>query len=191
MIDRDEVDVLRRDVQMLKDINAIQSLKYRYLECIDTGNVAELRTLLHDDLTTDFRGGHFHLTMSGADDFVTFLERTLHTRFIAIHLAHHPQIHIDSDTEAHGTWYLWDDDRDLQTGARIYGTAIYEDRYEKVAGRWLIRHTGYSRVFHANEALSEMEVTVHVLAEHGYEYRADETPVPLGVKVDTRTSLEE
>ncbi|NWK94439.1 nuclear transport factor 2 family protein [Sphingobium lactosutens] len=181
MINEDEFEQLKKDVRVLKDIEAIRELKYRYLNCVDTGDMAGLRALLHDDLTTDFAGGHFEVELRGADRFIEFIGKTLHSRFIAIHLGHHPRIDIIGEHEALGSWYLWDDDMDLTTATRIFGTALYEDRYVRVDGRWLIRHTGYRRVFHAHERLGPMDVTVHMLSQTGYRHSPESIPVPLGL----------
>ncbi|MGE0775385.1 MAG: nuclear transport factor 2 family protein, partial [Sphingomonadaceae bacterium] len=78
MTDQAAIAQLMKDVQQLKDINEIQKLKYAYFRCVDTANLTELRTLLHDDVTNDLVGGDYSVSIKGADEFVDFIRAQLH-----------------------------------------------------------------------------------------------------------------
>jgi bile-acid 7alpha-dehydratase len=156
---------LHAAVQRLTDARAIEALKYRYFRAIDTGDFDLMRSLLHDDLETDLKGGTYHVATKGADAFIAVLRQMLHPQVVALHQGHHPEIEVHTPNQASGRWYLWDDFRDLAAGTRFYGSAIYEDEYLKVGDRWRLRRTSYRRVFEVYETNAERpNLTVHLMA---------------------------
>lgn len=176
-VSRAEFENLQTAVRRLEDIRAIETLKYRYFRCIDTANLTELRELLHPELETDLRGGDYSVALNGADRFIDFIRAALHSRIVALHQGHHPEIDLLSETEARGRWYLWDDFRDLAAGTRMYGSAIYDDRYVKENGRWLIRETGYVRVFEAVEEVpNPPRLAAHMLGISGRRHAEGNIP---------------
>lgn len=178
MTDENTMTQLLRDVQILKDINEIQKLKHSYFRCIDTANMTELRTLLHDEVTNELVGGDYSVTIAGADEFVEFIRSALHSKIVALHQGHHPEIEILSETEATGRWYLWDVFIDLAANTQMYGTAFYQDRYVKQNGRWLIRHNAYKRVFEVAEPLNgPLNLRSHLLGETGFKHPEGTAPV--------------
>ena len=68
-------------------------------------------------------------------------------KIVSMHHAHHPEIELIDSSNAHGMWYLEDIVIFTEENMVIRGAAFYDDRYVKVGGRWLIRHTGYVRTF--------------------------------------------
>jgi hypothetical protein len=60
---------------------------------------------------------------------------------------HHPEIELTSETTARGTWALEDTVIEKGAGWELRGAAFYADEYVKRGGSWLIRHTGYTRIF--------------------------------------------
>ena len=50
------IEELRRDIQMLMDIEAIKQVKHAYFRCIDTANWGEIGDYFHDDVTVHFIG---------------------------------------------------------------------------------------------------------------------------------------
>ena len=81
MTDQAAIAQLMKDVQQLKDIHEIQKLKYAYFRCVDTGNLTEMRTLLHDDVTNDLVGGDYSVTIQGADAFIDFIRTQVHSKY--------------------------------------------------------------------------------------------------------------
>jgi SnoaL-like domain len=164
------IEELRRDIQRLMDMEAIRQLKYAYFRCVDTANLEELATLLHDDVSVHFKGGSYEWNFQGKQEYVDNIAMAFSTQAVGQHNAHHPEIQILSETEATALWYLEDNMWILNHKAKTYGTAIYWDRYLKVDGRWLIKDTRYERVYEINEMLAEAPgLSSHYLGAHGGE----------------------
>lgn len=166
------IEELRRDIQRLMDMEAIKQLKYAYFRCVDTANLEELATLLHEDVSVNFIGGTYQWKLKGRQDYVDNIGMAFSREAVGQHNAHHPEIQMLSDTQATAMWYLADNMWVLNHNARTYGTAIYWDRYLKVEGRWLIKDTSYERVYEINETLDDRpRLSSHYLAAHGGEPR--------------------
>ncbi len=57
---------------------------------------------------------------------------------------------------------------------RTEGTALYQDRYLKVDGRWVIKHQSYERIFERVERIvAAPNLTVNRLAVLGRKLPAD------------------
>ena len=167
---RGGIEELRRDIQRLMDLEAIRQLKYAYFRCVDTANLEELATLLHDDLTVNYVGGSYEWNFDNKQDFVANIGMAFSKAAVGQHNAHHPEIQMLSDTEATALWYLADTMWILNHKARTSGTALYRDRYLKVNGQWLIKDTHYQRVYEINEQLEASPVlSSHYLGVHGGE----------------------
>jgi len=165
-----DVDALRKDIQLLMDIEAIKQLKHAYFRCIDTANLEELGTLFHEDVTVHFIGGTYEWQVQGRKDYLHNIGYSFNKESIGHHNGHQPEIQILSETEATGIWYLADHMWILNHNAKTYGTAIYWDRYEKVDGHWLIRETRYERLYEINEQMTERPaLSSHYLGVHGTE----------------------
>ena len=137
----------------LDEIEAIRRLKYAYFRLLDTKRFTELGALLTEDVTTAYQSGE--LRQNGRDAVVDFLETSLgDTGIVTQHNGHHPEITLVSDTEATGTWYLEDRVMVPEHDFDLRGTALYADRYVKMAGAWRIAHTGYERVYEERRRLS-------------------------------------
>jgi pterin-4a-carbinolamine dehydratase len=130
----------------LLDIEAIKQLKHAYFRLLDLKEFEALGTLFADDATTSYESGKF--SHSGRDEAISFLSKSLgDPSIVHEHLGHHPEITLTSDTTAVGTWYLHDRVMVPSVDFELGGTAIYTDEYVKADGVWLIRHTGYVRVY--------------------------------------------
>lgn len=166
------IEDLRKDIQRLMDMEAIKQLKYAYFRCVDTANLEELATLLHEDVSVNFIGGSYEWKLQGRQDYVDNIDMAFSREAVGQHNAHHPEIQMLSDTQATAIWYLADSMWVLNHNARTYGTAIYWDRYLKVEGRWLIKDTNYERVYEINETLDGRPgLSSHYLGAHGGEPR--------------------
>jgi hypothetical protein len=132
--------------KQLLDIEAIKHLKHAYFRLLDLKEFDALGALFADDATTSYESGKFSHT--GRNEAISFLSSSLGDRsIIHEHLGHHPEITLTSDTTAAGKWYLHDRVMIPSVDFELGGTAIYTDEYVKVDGAWLIRHTGYVRVY--------------------------------------------
>lgn len=152
----------------LEDIELIKRLKYAYCRCIDTANIAELRTLFTEDASVTYVGGSYRFEVQGRDAIIDALENAFHAEAVAMHHVNHPEIDVLSPTEAKGTWYLQDIFLNLRSKTSTVGTALYRDTYVKRDGRWLIQHASYERVYEIVTPMTEMpNLTTHYLASHG------------------------
>jgi hypothetical protein len=166
------IEELRRDIQMLMDIEAIRQLKHAYFRCIDTANFAELAELFHDEVTVHFVGGSYEWKLAGKQAYLASITQAFHRQSIGHHNGHHPEIQILGDTEATGIWYLNDHMWQLDSGFYTRGTALYWDRYLKVDGRWLIKDTRYRRIYEINARVESPKPDYHYLGLHGTQRQA-------------------
>jgi bile-acid 7alpha-dehydratase len=139
---------LEARIQSLEDIEAIKRLKYKYLRCLDTKQWDEMATTFAPDATTAYADGE--LKFSGRDAIMEFLKGSAMagpTGLIGVHQVHHPEIELTSPITATGTWALYNYllHKTENTGLRI--CAFYHDEYIKIDGQWLIKSTGYQRIF--------------------------------------------
>lgn len=132
------------DLNTLADLREIEELKYRYLRCVDLKLWDDLGQCFTDDATASYAGGN--LEFQGRDAILEFLSGALSTQLTS-HKCHHPEIDFVAPDRARGVWALEDVVIDPKAGYTIRGAAYYTDDYVKVDGRWLIRHTGYKRVY--------------------------------------------
>lgn len=132
--------------EQLAAVAEIEQLKHAYFRLLDLKQFDELGQLLTDDATAAYEDGRS--SFEGRDAIVAFLAGALSdTGIVTQHHGHHPEITLTSETTATGTWYLFDRVVVPAHDVEIGGTAFYDDRYVRRDGRWLIRHTGYRRVF--------------------------------------------
>ena len=129
-------------VQMLEDIEAIRSLKARYLSCCDRKDPAGMRACFVD--------GAMHIdygvvgTFTTADALVElFRQIGCHDYMVEMHHGVNPQIEILDAARARGTWslhYFLINTRD-RTLTQLAG--YYEDAYAKVGAAWKITSTRF------------------------------------------------
>ncbi len=161
---------LRRALQLLLDIEAIKQLKHAYFRCIDTANMQELAELIHDDVQVHLVGGTYEWKLEGKAQYLESIGKAFHRRAIGHHNGHQPEIRILSESEATGVWYLADQMWILDAEFLTAGTALYWDRYQKVAGHWKIRETRYERLYEINTKLEKNPpLAAHYLGTHGNE----------------------
>jgi hypothetical protein len=128
------------------DIEDIKRLKYAYLRFLDTKRWEDLAATFTEDATSAYDSGKFSFT--GRAAIMEFLRGALgDPKIVSMHQAHHPEIELVDSANARGVWYLQDLVIFTEANLVLQGAAFYEDHYVKVGGRWLIRHTGYTRTF--------------------------------------------
>lgn len=134
-------------------LEAIRQLKYRYFRSLDCNDWDLFASCLTVDCTGAYADGK--LAFDGRDAIVAFMRENMSgADFLSMHHGHHPEIVLDDADHAHGTWYLEDTIINLSRRTRLYGAAIYEDRYRREDGAWRIAHTGYRRTFEFVEPLA-------------------------------------
>jgi bile-acid 7alpha-dehydratase len=163
-----ELAQLKRDVQILKDTEAVKKVKHAYFRCIDTANLDELRGLLHPKVHAKLVGGTYSIEFNDREDYIEMVANSFNSEFAGMHHGHHPEIEILSETEAIGRWYLQDIAMDFRRKVKTTGSSIYDDKYQKIDGKWVIVDTHYYRVYECVEDMPERPpLTAHYLAEHG------------------------
>jgi uncharacterized protein (TIGR02246 family) len=127
----------------MDDVEAIKQLKARYFRTMDTKDWAGMRQVFTDDVvmdTTESGGG----IVTGADEFVSFLQATLDGA-ITVHHGHMPEIEVTSPTTARGVWAL-QDTIIWPGGTRLIGSGHYHETYEKADGEWRIATSTLTRL---------------------------------------------
>ncbi len=126
-------------------IEAIKTLKYRYLRAVDTHDWELMRSTLSDDCVARYDGGKY--SFDGGDGVVAGIKSFMDSPDVVTqHNCHHPEIEVISDTEARAKWYLQDLVFNLKENWMLFGTAIYDDEYRKEDGQWKKCSTRYERI---------------------------------------------
>jgi uncharacterized protein (TIGR02246 family) len=134
---------MSESVNRLEDVEAIKQLKARYFRTMDTKDWAAMRQVFTDDVHMDTveAGGN---DVTGADEFLTFLEPTLQ-ECVTVHQGHMPEIEVTSPTTAQGIWALQDLIR-WPDGTEMVGYGHYHETYEKIDGQWRIKSSKLTRL---------------------------------------------
>ena len=134
-------------LQRLLDIEAIKTLKHRYIRCMTHSLWDELEDLLTPDIEASYSDGKY--SFSGRDSLMAFL-RGAHdaatTQVLGFWHVTMPEIELFGADEAQGLWAMYHfylDKRDMQ---QLEMFAYYRDTYRRNDGRWRIARTGYARV---------------------------------------------
>jgi hypothetical protein len=127
----------------MDDVEAIKQLKARYFRTMDTKDWRGMRGVFADDVVVDTTasGGD---VVTGADDFIAFLQRTLGDT-VTVHHGHMPEIQLTSATTATGIWAL-QDVIVWPNGSRLQGYGHYHETYELIAGEWQIKSSTLTRL---------------------------------------------
>lgn len=144
-------------LQRLLDIEAIRTLKHRYIRCMTQSRWSELEDLLTPDVQTSYSDGKY--CFSGRDELLQFLR--------ASHDAgqHHilgywhvtmPEIDFQAADEATGIWAMYHFFVDKGARRQLEMFAYYEDAYRRDNDRWRIARTGYRRVMEQTFVRSEL-----------------------------------
>ncbi len=145
----ERLEALEKEVQQLKDVQAIKELKSKYFRALDTKNWDELETTMTPNISTAYSNGK--LVFHGPKEITNYFKESMPDTEIPLHQGHNPVVWFESDTVAYGKWYLQDNlifaEGNPYCGTQIQGSAIYTDKYVKVDGQWLIEDTGYLRVY--------------------------------------------
>ena len=131
------------------DHEAIKSLKYAYLRCLDLKRWDEFAELFVPEATGAYAG----LDLASRDEIVAYMRENLPRDRVTLHQAHHPEITVDGDT-AVATWYLHDKVFVPEFDVAIEGAAFYRDRCVRTAEGWRLSHVGYERTFEATWQMS-------------------------------------
>ncbi|MCY1272178.1 Bile acid 7-alpha dehydratase [compost metagenome] len=138
----------------LQAIELIKQLKARYFRAIDTCNLELLQDMLTEDITLAFKSPAYEFHVKGMDAALEFYRTSFTRTRLATHNGHTPEIEVDGD-QARALWYLSYVFINLEENTHMHGSAIYQDRYVKRKGRWMIAETGYETMLETIQPLSE------------------------------------
>ena len=134
-----DVNELAKRIQVLEDIDAIKNLKAEYADaCDDMYNPERMRDLFTEDAVWDGEKEGFGKYV-GLDEVCGFFAGAKDSLKFGVHYFLQPRIKILSETEAEGTFYLW------QTSTMVSGKDILlsgkeYDKYRKENGVWKMSH---------------------------------------------------
>ena len=148
----------------LYEIEQIKKLKHRYFRSLDTNEWALMADCLTENCEADYDSGKYRY--SGRQAILDFFSKFMDgPKFLSLHHGHHPEIELQSDTEATGTWYLQDLVINLHDNTTLRGAGIYRDHYLKQDGAWKIHSTGYKRTYEEIEQRSDaVKITNNMFA---------------------------
>ena len=147
----ERLEALEKELQRMKDVQAITALKSRYFRALDTKDWPALEECLSPTISTSYSNGK--LVFHGPKEVTAYFDQSMPKTEITLHQGHNPEITFDPEDEnvAYGKWYLQDllifAKGNEYEGLQIEGSAIYTDKYVKVDGKWLIQETGYLRIY--------------------------------------------
>ena len=102
----ERLEALEKEVQRLKDVQAIKELKSKYFRALDTKNWDELETTMTPNISTAYSNGK--LVFHGPKEITNYFKESMPHTEITLHQGHNPVIWFESDTVAYGKWYLQD-----------------------------------------------------------------------------------
>lgn len=130
----------------LVEIELIKQLKYKYLRLLDQHDFDAMRDVLTEDCAARYADGRY--SFDGVEAIIGFLKESMGAEtFLSSHACHHPEITLNGDGTASGTWKLEDRVIIGDVDMELHGAAFYHDEYVKSAAGWRISATGYRRVF--------------------------------------------
>ena len=134
----------------LIEIEAIKRLKYRYVRLLDTKQWDEMETLFVPHATASYSDGKY--AFDSRDAIMAFFRDSMgSTNMLTSHKVHQPEIELLTFSTARATWALDDVVVHLDYNITIRGAAFYSDEYVRMDGEWLIKHTGYERIYEEME----------------------------------------
>lgn len=156
--------------ETLLELEAIKRLKYKYWRTLDTKQWDDFASTFIPEATADYGP---KLVFTGRDAIVDFMRTAMGPELISMHHGHHPEIELlgdsaDGTQRATGVWYLHDQVFVPQHQFALAGAALYDDRYIKIDGEWLIEHTGYTRTFDMTWSLTDTP-SLNFTTSHGTE----------------------
>ena len=134
-----DVNELAKRVLALEYIEAIKQLKAEYADaCDDMYNPARMRDLFTEDAVWDGEKEGFG-KHEGLDAVCKFFDAAKDSLKFGVHWFLQPRIKMLSETEAEGTWYLWQTST-MASGKDILLAGKEYDKYRKENGVWKMSH---------------------------------------------------
>lgn len=134
-------------IDRLVAIEDIKQLKARFMRCVDTKDLPCLRDeVFAPGAEIHFKGTDYDISAAGWTAIEKFYQGAFTPTKFGMHHAHTPEITVEGET-ARGTWYLHDIFVNLDENWTLQGSALYDDSYAKIDGRWRIMFSTYRRLW--------------------------------------------
>lgn len=134
-------------IDRLVAIEDIKQLKARFMRCVDTKDLPCLRDeVFAPGAEIHFKGTDYDISAAGWTAIEKFYQDAFTPTKFGMHHAHTPEITVEGET-ARGTWYLHDIFVNLDENWTLQGSALYDDSYAKIDGRWRIMFSTYQRLW--------------------------------------------
>lgn len=144
--------------ERLAAIEAIKQLKARYWRGVDDGDAALVRSILAEDCELDYRGcavdpitgidhmPSLNMVLKGRDSWPDGTT-AIAAKVVTVHQGNDPDITIESERSAHGTWAFTDRFFMPDGGAisRFTGWGRYHETYENKGDGWKLKTTRITR----------------------------------------------
>lgn len=134
-------------IARLLDLEAIKTLKHRYIRYMTQSRWDELEGLMTEDVSTSYSDGKY--AFGNRADLLRFLRDShdaAQTHILGYWHVTMPEIEFSSRDEANGIWAMYHFFLDKHSQQQLEMFAYYEDSYRRTNDRWLIARTGYRRV---------------------------------------------
>ncbi len=134
-------------VRQLLDIEAIKTLKHRYIRSMTTSQWELMESLLTEDVQASYSDGAY--VFDNRTYLMAFL-RGAHdasaTHILGYWQVTMPEITLVSAEHATGIWGMYHVFLDKREQQQLEMFAYYDDEYRKQDGDWRICSTGYRRI---------------------------------------------
>jgi hypothetical protein len=128
---------------VVDDLEAIRQLKARYFRLIDTKQWDALADVFTDDFEGEFEGPHPTVRVSGRDQMIESVRRSL-AEAVTVHHGHMPEIELLDGRTARGIWAMVDI---VKLGAGFTGYGHYHDEYRKEGDHWRVARSRLTRLY--------------------------------------------
>jgi ketosteroid isomerase-like protein len=133
---------LKRQIQVLGDLEAIRQLKARYAQVVDGFLNQDIEKLFTEDAVLDFTPRDI---LKGRQAIKEFFRKIPEFQPFSIHYFVLPDIKVEGE-KAQGRWYMWLP-ATKGDGSAIWVAGYEDDMYVKVDGEWLISEVKLTRCF--------------------------------------------
>lgn len=134
-------------VARLLDIEALRTLKHRYIRCMTQSRWDELEALLTEDVQASYSDGKY--TFGNRNELLRFLRGShdaSQTHVLGYWHVTMPELEFPAPDQATGIWAMYHCFIDKSAQQQLEMFAYYEDSYRREDGAWRIARTGYRRV---------------------------------------------
>ena len=125
---------LHERVRILEDREAIRDLKVQYAHALDSYDIEAFLDLFDEDAIWQGNDN----TYQGKEALRKIVSDSFDIMPFYVHMYVSPIINILSETEAKGTWYMFEPETLVVNGEEkaVWVCARYDETYEKIDGTW-------------------------------------------------------